>query len=92
MTELRRAAVVVELEDGTRMLYEFDPSSVITTTLEYPDAELDWTLTRVVHQGAPRLIVKGTLLRGTIWKGDVPTGGEEPEALAPAVRVLEAGS
>lgn len=63
MSRVLRAAFIAEMDDGTKMLYELDPNRVITLSVDYPDAELDWTLTRV-HQGDPHMTVEGTMLRG----------------------------
>jgi len=87
MSRVLRAAFIAEMDDGTKMLYELDPNRVITLSVDYPDAELDWTLTRV-HQGDPHMTVEGTMLRGTVWEGDVPTAGEAQGELTEKPREL----
>lgn len=68
----RRAALVVELESGERMLYEFVPGMPLTLETNLVEMYFD-------PEAAQELTVSGTLLRGTIWTGDVPQS-EEPDA------------
>jgi hypothetical protein len=75
---LKRAALVAEMSDGTRMIYEL--REPVTLTFEYAD-DLDmWNADRI-RPTATTLTVEGELLRGTVWRGDMPT--------APAQEIAE---
>lgn len=82
---VRRAAVVIELEDGTRMLYEFKPGRQISLEMlhHYPDTGWGdlFSRTSLPQDYETTMTVEGTLERGTIWQGDMP--GEDRQELGP---------
>lgn len=68
---LRRAAVIVELEDGTRVIYEITSPVYVEFEEEASDS-----LYSPRYVDAPRqtyITVKGVLARGAVWREDMPT-------------------
>lgn len=68
--QVERAALVVQLADGTRMLYELDPRSPIVMSMSYPMRGLS-------DLGRTELNIEGTMLYGTIWEDDMPAAQRE---------------
>lgn len=73
MSDVERAAVVVQLTDGTRMLYEFKPDRPIALSTDNEWAHYYSNVTTPPLLVATHLTVEGELLGGAIWDGDMPT-------------------
>lgn len=85
---VERAAIIIQMADGTRMLYDFDPTELITVSTE-PVYEIDtWQPMTQMRQVPQTLDAHGTLLGGTIWTGDMPTT-EAPEKIEQPQAAIE---
>lgn len=76
---VRRAALVVEMNDGSKMLYEFRRDSELTMQVDTLVEELfgyDFIGTHVPATSSV-MTVRGTFEHGTIWTGDVPQSHHE---------------
>ena len=76
---VRRAATIIELEDGTRMLYEYVPGGSITLEIENDYGELSpWHAPHIAHlEPIPTMTVTGILAGGTVWSGGMPASSQQ---------------
>lgn len=79
MSQLRRAAFIAELEDGSRMLYEFRGPIHLETEFQYADP---WDMCGRPLHISTEVTITGELAGGTIWRGDMPTA-PTPELAEP---------
>ncbi len=78
--EVARAAVIVELEDGSRMLYAYNPEQPITVETRIPAwfTSIELGMFERVSSIPYELVVTGEGMGGVAWAGDMPTA--QPEA------------
>lgn len=77
---VKRAAMIVELEDGTRMLYSFKPGRPLTFSAEpLDDADYLFRPLLYVPPIEYQLTVEGIMQEGTIWTAPMPGDDETPE-------------
>lgn len=70
---LRRAAVIVEFEDGTRMIYEITSPVYVEFEERVPGSFSHPTYVDARYPQDYYLTVKGDLVRGSWWHDDMPT-------------------
>lgn len=69
------AAVIVELADGKRMAYSFQPGQPLTFEFDVEDER--WPFVAALRTSPTYLTVRGVAAGGVIW--DAPMPGRQPE-------------
>lgn len=72
LSTIRKAALVAEMEDGTRMIYEITDPVHLQIRQHHEIDQNSWQ----IRSYPSTITVEGTFVGGTIWQGPMPNEKE----------------
>jgi hypothetical protein len=87
--DLKRAAVIVLMEDGAQMVYEFAPWRTVTLSMDYDYGDEIPSLWSHLNTSSPEVTMKveGIFLRGQVWDPGDPVFTKQQEINVPKLEI-----